>query len=106
LQWVGEVRAENVQASESANGFCVFLVGCKADHYKVVDRHEAELVAKKLGAEYFEVSAKTGTHIYTPRRTHTHPAATQRAAPEPGGARVVRVPIKDGPQPCGLFTST
>jgi hypothetical protein len=66
LQWVGEVRAENVQASESANGFCVFLVGCKADHYKVVDRHEAELVAKKLGAEYFEVSAKTG--IYAPPR--------------------------------------
>jgi hypothetical protein len=75
-QWVSEVKAENAQASESANGFCVFLVGCKADHYKVVDRHEAEAVAKKLGAEYFEVSAKTGTpvlavmlrarHIYTP----------------------------------------
>lgn len=57
--WVSEVKAENAQASESANGFCVFLVGCKADHYKVVDRHEAEAVAKKLGAEYFEVSAKT-----------------------------------------------
>lgn len=71
MQWVGEVRAENVQASESANGFCVFLVGCKADHYKVVDRHEAELVAKKLGAEYFEVSAKTGMAVRPVVRTPT-----------------------------------
>mmetsp|Transcript_33796 Transcript_33796/g.40840 ORF Transcript_33796/g.40840 Transcript_33796/m.40840 type:complete len:163 (+) Transcript_33796:2542-3030(+) len=58
-QWVQEVIAEN-QATKDSGDFCVFLVGCKADQYKVVDRDEAEALAQKLNAEYFEVSAKTG----------------------------------------------
>mmetsp|Transcript_50015 Transcript_50015/g.93146 ORF Transcript_50015/g.93146 Transcript_50015/m.93146 type:complete len:269 (-) Transcript_50015:672-1478(-) len=56
--WVSEVKAENQQTFDTGD-FCVFLVGCKADHYKVVDRKEAEKLANKIGAEYFEVSSKT-----------------------------------------------
>lgn len=56
--WVAEVKSENLKNSDG-NDFCVFLVGCKADHYKVVDRLEGEKMAKKLKAEYFEVSSKT-----------------------------------------------
>mmetsp|Transcript_28318 Transcript_28318/g.39123 ORF Transcript_28318/g.39123 Transcript_28318/m.39123 type:complete len:244 (+) Transcript_28318:199-930(+) len=57
--WVNEVRSENLEADRKGD-FCVFLVGCKADEAKNVGRDVAEKMARKLNAEYFEVSAKTG----------------------------------------------
>mmetsp|Transcript_32153 Transcript_32153/g.44587 ORF Transcript_32153/g.44587 Transcript_32153/m.44587 type:complete len:265 (-) Transcript_32153:184-978(-) len=56
--WVDEVRSEN-QASVKDDDFSVFLVGCKADTYPVVDNSEALKMANDLEAEYFQVSAKT-----------------------------------------------
>ncbi|KAK3266155.1 hypothetical protein CYMTET_25200 [Cymbomonas tetramitiformis] len=61
-QWAKEVIAEN-QAAHDSSEFCVFLVGCKADSFKVVDREAAEALANKLNAEYFEVSSKTEDNV-------------------------------------------
>ncbi|KAJ7521321.1 hypothetical protein O6H91_19G048000 [Diphasiastrum complanatum] len=57
--WVAEVTKEN----QSANNFCVFLAGCKADMFHAVAPSVVEKVAFDIGAEYFEVSSLTGQNV-------------------------------------------
>ena len=56
--WVNEVR----EYSEEPD-LRVFLVGTKSDLYHAVSEEEGIRMAEKLGAEYFEVSSKTGAGI-------------------------------------------
>eukprot|EP00899_Mesostigma_viride_P018005 jgi/Mesvir1/26205/Mv02389-RA.1 len=66
--WVNEVVTENQKATagdtKDVDGkVFVFLVGCKADAYHVVPKEDGLALAHLLGAEYFEVSARTGDNI-------------------------------------------
>lgn len=56
--WIGEVR-QHCEVPDLK----VFLVGTKSDLYHDVTEAEAEQVARELGAEYFEVSAKNNHNV-------------------------------------------
>jgi len=57
-QWIQQVRNEN-----PSQQFAVFLVGCKSDLFHSITFAEGEAIAKEIGAEYFEISSKTGQRV-------------------------------------------
>jgi small GTP-binding protein len=54
--WVPEIKRE-------APGCRIFLVGLKCDLYRAVDRRRVFEVAKSIGAEYWECSARSGVMV-------------------------------------------
>ncbi len=55
--WVSSIK------KSVKRGIPMILIGNKIDLDRKVEREEAERLAKKLGCEYIETSAKTGANI-------------------------------------------